>query len=257
LTSLIGKVMARLQACPARLWRQRPSHGLAQELVDTPAQKLGLPAQKPAAFDHFIDALRPAPRHRLEGGLGRESRRGNPQLPGHARALAAQRVEPLQKLGARPLAWFAPSQFGPFHPAEPRRARDRLLERREQRAANISRQLESRLQRRFRVRLRPRDQLEYLLIAENLESRPVGAARMPIAPLPDLAQIGELAAGEPPRPGDAPGILGIAQLVTAARLHHRPAAFRMPFEAALLAQLAGETFRQWREKARVIGRVAE
>ena len=102
------------------------------------------------------------------------------------------------------------SRLRPLGPVHARYPRDRLLERRQLRAGDVARQLRSLVQRRARVRLRPLDQLQDLLIAQDSEGRQVRASGVLVAPAPDLAQIGQLAAGQPPGSLDAPGVVGIA-----------------------------------------------
>jgi hypothetical protein len=93
-----------------------------------PLQKFGLPAQQSPAFHDLLDCPRLAPGDGLERGFGRQSRSGDPQLFGDARAFITQRVDPFQALGAWSLDSFASSQLRPLRLGHLSRPRDRFLE---------------------------------------------------------------------------------------------------------------------------------
>src|SRR6266576_5647672 len=94
--------------------------------------KFGLPAQQSAAFHNLIDGARPAAGDGLERGFRRQSRSGDPQLFGDARAGTTQRVDPFQTLGAWRLVSFASSQLRPLRLRHLSRPRGRLFECRQQ-----------------------------------------------------------------------------------------------------------------------------
>src|SRR4029077_9648150 len=105
-----------------------------------------------------------------------------------------------------------------------------LLERRQLRTDDVARQFRSLVQRHARVRLRPLDQAQDLLIVQDSERWQIRAAGVLVTPAPELAQIGQLAAGQPPGSLDTPSFLGVACMITPGRLHHRPATFPMPID---------------------------
>src|SRR3989338_1312802 len=219
--------------------------------------QFGLPAQQASAFHNLLEGPRPAPGNGLERGSGRQSRWGDLQLLGDARAFAAQRVDLLLAVGAGSVAAVECSKFRPLRLGHSGRPRDRLLERAQPRPNDDSRQFGSLVQGRAGVGLRPLEQVQYLLIAKDLEGRQVGAPGVRVAPAPDLSQIGQLAAGQPPGSLDAPSFLGVARIITSGRLHHRPATFPVPIDPPPLAKLATHALGERLEKTRVVDRVAQ